>query len=156
MSAPFPNPYHHDHREAPLCSVDRGPLAGLRHRTVIDARSGSKALALWQEEHEAGFEVPLHRHDCEEIITVIEGGIEAHLVEEGADEGDGAWHAFPVGPGESFRIPARALHGFRVEGERPVRLLALFASAEPKIFKADGTESTPPWEGGASDHLEEG
>lgn len=142
--------YHYEHRRAPLCSLDEGALAGLRHRTVIDARSGSEALALWQEEHAAAFEVPLHRHDCEEILTVIEGEIEARLQEEG-----GVRHAFPVGPGESFRIPPWTLHGFRVTGDRPVLLLALFASADPKIFKADGTESTPPWEGGEPDHLED-
>ena len=135
---------HFDHSSSALCALDDGPLAGLRHRTVIDHRSGSEALALWQEEHEAGFHVPPHRHDCEEIIAVIEGEIEATLEQE----------VFPVGSGQSFLIAAGRLHGFRVVGGRPVRLLALFSSADPKIFKADGTESTPPWEGGPSDHLE--
>ena len=156
------SPYFYDHRRAPLCALDEGPLTGLRHRTVIDARTGSSALALWQEEHEAGFLVPLHLHDCEEIITVIEGEIEATLRESSASPPVSeepktvppADESFPVGPGQSFRIPPWTLHGFRVSGDRPVRLLALFAAADPKIFKADGTESTPPWEGGASDHLE--
>lgn len=133
-----------DHARAPLCRLDEGPLAGLRHRTVIDARSGAAALALWQEEHEPGFRVPLHSHDCEEIIAVIEGEIRAEVGES----------SFRVGANQSFLIPAGAPHGFRVTGERPVRLLALFSSARPKIFKADGSESTPPWEGGSSDHLE--
>ena len=136
--------YFFDHGRAPLCSLDEGPLAGLRHRTVIDGRSGSAELALWQEEHEPGFLVPLHSHDCEEIIAVTEGEIEAFI---------GEFH-LPVGAGQSFLIPAGEPHGFRVLGERAVRLLALFSSPRPRIFKADGTESTPPWEGGASDHLE--
>jgi len=135
--------YRFDHREVPLCVLDDGPLAGLRHRTVLDARTGTAALALWQEEHEAGFCVPLHLHDCEEIISVLDGEIEARI---GAE-------SFPVGPGQSFLIPAGTPHGFRVTGDRPVRLLALFASAEPKIFREDGTESTPPWEGGGPGHL---
>jgi quercetin dioxygenase-like cupin family protein len=136
--------YLFDHSQAPLCSLDEGPLAGLRHRTVIDGDTGAAALALWQEEHEPGFLVPLHSHDCEEIIAVTEGEIEAAIGEI----------SFPVAAHQSFLIPAGELHGFRVLGERPVRLLALFSSSRPKIFKADGTESTPPWEGGASDHLE--
>lgn len=134
----------YDHAQAPLCRLDHGPLTGLRHRTVIDHAGGAAALALWQEEHEAGFEVPLHRHDCEEIITVLEGRIEAGIGDE----------TFAVGPAQSLLIPAGELHGFRVAGDRPVRLLALFSSSDPKIFRADGTPSTPPWEGGASDHLE--
>jgi quercetin dioxygenase-like cupin family protein len=124
--------------------VDDGPLAGLRHRTVIDARTGAAGLALWQEEHGAGFHVPPHRHDCEEVIAVLAGGIEAEV----------AGQRFRVGPGESFLIPAGEAHGFRVVGEGPVRLLAIFGAPDPKIFRLDGTESPPPWEGGPSGHLE--
>jgi quercetin dioxygenase-like cupin family protein len=132
------------HHDAPLCALDDGPLRGLRHRTVIDGRTGSAALALWQEEHEAGFAVPLHSHDCEEIISVLAGRIQAQIGDE----------VFAVGAGESILIPAEILHGFRVEEGGPMRLLALFSASRPKIFRADGSESAPPWEGGASDHLE--
>jgi mannose-6-phosphate isomerase-like protein (cupin superfamily) len=123
--------------------VNDGPLAGLRHRTVIDATTGAGALALWEERHVGGFNVPDHLHDCEEIITVIEGEIEARL---GGDR-----HL--VRSGESVLIPAGTPHGFRVIGVRSVRLLALFASPRPAILRPDGTPSRPPWEGGASDHL---
>lgn len=136
----------YDHDRAPLCRLDDGPLRGLRHRTVIDRSGGAEALALWQEEHAAGFRVPPHLHDCEEIIAVLEGEIKATIENE----------TFRVGPGRSLLIPAGELHGFRVLGDRPVRLLALFSSSAPKIFRADGTPSTPPWEGGTSDHLERG
>jgi mannose-6-phosphate isomerase-like protein (cupin superfamily) len=133
------------HEEAPLTALDDGPLAGLRHRTVIDSRSGARGLALWQEEHLPGFKVPLHLHDCEEVITVIDGCILASV------EG----RSFPVGRGESFLIPAWVPHGFEVTGTQAVRLLAIFASSEPRIFRQDGTPSVPPWEGGASHHLED-
>ena len=142
--------YHYHHEAAPLCALDDGPLAGLRHRTVIDAATGAEALALWQEEHLPGFYVPPHRHDCEEIITVLDGAIEGEL------EVDGILERIPVAAGESFHIPAGWLHSFQVTSEVPVRLLALFASSRPQIFKADGTPSTPPWEGGGSDHLATG
>jgi len=129
---------------APLCALDAGALSGLRHRTVIDARTGAGALALWQEEHLPGFTVPGHRHDCEEIIAVLDGSIRAVLGSE----------IFEVAAGDSILIPALMLHGFSVSSPGPVRLLALFASAQPRIMRADGTESSPPWEGGASDHLD--
>ena len=138
------------HAAAPCCVLDHGALAGLRHRTVIDGEVGAAELALWQEEHAAGFHVPLHSHDCEEIITVLDGAIEGEL------EVDGILERIPVAAGESFHIPAGWLHGFQVTSEVPVRLLALFASSRPQIFKADGTPSTPPWEGGGSDHLATG
>jgi quercetin dioxygenase-like cupin family protein len=144
MATTRPPRLHYRHAEARLARLDDGPLAGLRHRTVIDGTTGARALALWQEEHLPGFEVPLHRHDCEEIIAVVEGEIEAAVGEE----------RFQVAAGESFLIPEWAPHGFRVAGCAPVRLLALFASASPGIFRLDGSRSAPPWEGGSSDHLD--
>ena len=134
----------HDHRQAPLSSLDEGPLAGLRHRTVIDLTSGAASLALWQEEHRPGFRVPLHLHDCEEIITVLRGRIEAEI----------GGRNFGVGPEQSILIPAWRPHGFRVEGEEPVLLLAIFSSSDPGIFRADGSPSIPPWRGGSSAQLE--
>jgi len=132
------------HDKAQLHALDEGPLAGLRHRTVIDHEGGSRMLALWQEEHDSGFQVPEHYHDCEEIITVLEGTIEATV----------AGSRKQVKPLQSILIPARLLHGFAVTTNGPVRLLGIFGSSAPKIFRADGTESQPPWCGGASDHLE--
>lgn len=136
--------YFFDHSEAALCTLDEGALSGLRHRTVIDHLGGAKSLALWQEEHEPGFVVPLHLHDCEEIISVIEGEIEASIGEK----------KIQVAAGQSILIPERAPHGFEVTGAAPFKMFAIFSSANPKIFRIDGAESTPPWLGGASDHLE--
>lgn len=132
-----------DHATADLTCLDDGPLRGLRHRTVLDHSAGAAALALWQEEHLPGFSVPLHLHDCEEIITVIGGEIEATVREKDCR----------LGVEQSILIPAWWPHGFRVIGSTPVKLLALFSSSAPGIFRLDGTRSTPPWEGGATDHL---
>lgn len=133
------------HRDAQLCSIDGGRLRGLRHRTVIDGRRGSSALALWHEEHLPGFLVPLHRHDCEEIITVVSGEIVAIV---------GGFHT-SVGPDESILIPAWELHGFEVVSRTPVKLVALFASPDPRVFREDGAEAPPPWEGGLEDQFAE-
>ena len=143
MSKEAPAQHFYAADQAMLYGLNEGPLAGLRHRTVIDASTGAAQLALWQEEHLPGFRVPLHRHDCEEIITIIEGGIEAEI--------DGK--VFAMKPGQSILIPAWAAHGFCVTSDYPVRLLAIFGNPDPKIFKLDGEQSFPPWEGGNSDHL---
>ena len=132
------------HADAPCCALDDGPLAGLRHRTVIDAERGAQELALWVEEHLPGFEVPLHVHDCEEIIAVVRGAIEVRVF---GDRSRLEAHA-------SVLIPRFAPHGFRVVSEEPVILHAFFSSANPGVFRLDGTRSSPPWEGGESDHLE--
>lgn len=140
MSGGPPSPVFFDHSEASLCVLEEGTLAGLRHRTVIDASTGAGSLALWQEEHLPGFCVPRHLHDCEEIITVLAGRIEAVVGEA----------CYDVGPGQSILIPAWSEHGFTVVSARPIKLLAIFGSASPRIFKCDGTPSLPPWAGGTT------
>ena len=134
----------YNHKEVFVHSLDQGPLAGLRHKTVIDYRTGAHSLALWQEEHLQGFEVPLHHHDCEEIITILSGSIEAVIETKG----------FELVKEQSILIPAWKNHGFKVIGDSSVKLLALFSNSNPKIFRADGTPSTPPWEGGSANHLD--
>ncbi|MCB2154087.1 cupin domain-containing protein [bacterium] len=136
--------HFYDHGRTPLCALDEGALAGLRHRTVIDGTTGAAQLALWQEEHKSGFDVPLHRHDCEEIITIVAGEILARI-------GDREW---AILAGQSILIPEWEPHGFRVTSATPVRLLAIFGNPKPGIFKLDGTPSSPPWEGGATNHLQ--
>ena len=134
----------YDHGDHPVFELEAGALKGLRHRTIIDRQTGASELALWQEEHLPDFCVPPHRHDCEEIITVLDGAIHASIGEE----------RYTVAAGQSILIPAWIDHGFTVCSNQPVRLLAIFSSGNPRIFKIDGSESIPPWEGGCSDHLE--
>ena len=134
----------YNHNKAIIHSIDEGPLSGLRHKTVIDYRTGAQSLALWQEQHLPGFKVPLHHHDCEEIITIVAGSIKTVIETE----------VFTLTKEQSILLPAWKNHGFKVTGESPVKLLAIFATSNPKIFRADGTPSTPPWEGGTSNHLD--
>lgn len=131
------------HKTANLCSLDSGALAGLRHRTVVDYRNGSSGITIWQEEHLADFETPLHRHDCDETITLIEGQILALSANQ----------IFEINPYETFYIPEWVAHGFKVISSEPVKLLAVFNSSNPGVFKMDGSKTSPPWEGGDSNHL---
>lgn len=136
---------YRDHQSVTPYLVDEGTLRGLRHRTVLDGRDEAQALTLWVEEHLSGFAVPLHRHDCEEIIVVAQGEIEITV-------GSGQKR---LSADHSALIPAWSLHGFRVVSENPVKLFCVFSSPDPGIFREDGTRSAPPWEGGESGHLDD-
>src|SRR5258706_3427718 len=58
---------------------------------------------------------PPHRHDFEEMFTILEGKIEVTF--RGAKS--------VVRAGETINIPANAPHAFHNRGERPARLLCL-------------------------------
>ena len=80
-----------------------------------------------------------HRHDFEEMFTVLEGEIEVTF--RGAKS--------IVRAGATVNIPANAPHSFRNVSEQPVRLLCMCSpSGQEEFFLALGvlvaTRTTPP------------
>ena len=72
---------------------------------------------------------PLHRHDFEEMFTILEGEIEVTF--RGAKS--------VVRAGETANIPANAPHQFRNASGRPARLLCLCSPAgQEEYFMAVG------------------
>jgi quercetin dioxygenase-like cupin family protein len=82
---------------------------------------------------------PPHRHDFEEMFTVLEGEVELtfrgqHLVAKA---------------GETVNVPANAPHSFRNASPQAVRLLCLCAPAGQEVFFAEvgqpvGSRTEPP------------
>jgi quercetin dioxygenase-like cupin family protein len=72
---------------------------------------------------------PPHRHDFEEMFTLLEGELE--FIFRGAKS--------PLRAGETVNIPANATHLFRNLSKRPARLLCLCSPAgQEEFFKAVG------------------
>jgi quercetin dioxygenase-like cupin family protein len=81
---------------------------------------------------------PPHRHDFEEMFSVLEGELEVTFRGETA----------MLRAGQTANIPANAPHQFRNVSDRPVRMLCLCAPAgQEKFFAAMGepvaTRTTP-------------
>ena len=82
---------------------------------------------------------PPHRHDFEEMFSVLEGEIEATF----------RGKKTIIRAGETINIPANAPHQFQNKSERPARLLCLCSPAgQEEFFKEVGvsvaTRTTPP------------
>jgi quercetin dioxygenase-like cupin family protein len=87
----------------------------------------------------AGGGPPPHRHDFEELFSVLEGEIEATFRGE----------KLRLGPGETINIPANAPHSFTNPGDEPARLLCMCTPAgQEQFFLEVGqlveTRTTPP------------
>jgi quercetin dioxygenase-like cupin family protein len=65
-----------------------------------------------------GMGAPLHRHNCEEQVTLLEG--------EGEVEVDGV--VTPLMRYDSTYIQANKIHAFRNTGDQPMRILWIYAS----------------------------
>ncbi len=111
-------------------------------RVVVDDASDGREPAdgaFLFESCAVGDRIPVHRHDVDEIVAVVEGAAEYRL---GADS-----HA--VGPGDVVFIPAGTAHGTVNTGDVPLRIHAVFPRVRVRIEMlernpAPGTEDAPP------------
>lgn len=103
-------------------------------RVHAQATLGTQRTTLWEQRIEPGGFIPIHYHDTEEVITVLEGAI---TLNDG--ESQRTLHA-PA----TLLIPANELHGIEVYGNAQVHLVAAFPTATPQIFDVDGNPRPLP------------
>ena len=104
-----------------------------------DANGRVGSLAIIREAIGAGDRIPLHTHDVDEAITILDGEAEARLGDERRI----------VGPGVTIFIPAGTPHGAANLGDTPVQIHAVFPATVIEIAMlernpAPGTEGDAP------------
>jgi len=111
-------------------------LPGLAHRTLAGPEHGLKDLELWSQAIDPHGATPPHRHDCEEVVVVVEG--EGMMAIGGGEERFRA--------GDTVIIPRNELHQIFNTGEAPLRLLAAFGMAPVRAVFPDGSPIELPWQ----------
>jgi len=92
----------------------------VRTYPLVSALTGSTQTLSGVTEIDPGAAVPLHFHNCEETVVVLEGQAQAEI----------AGVAHPVGPGETTWIPAGVHHRFRNPTGARVRIFWTYASLD--------------------------
>ena len=110
-------------------------------RLAVDpsAEDGDQGLAVLMERCAVGDRIPLHRHDVDEVVIVVDGGGEYTL------DGD-VQH---VESGDVIFIPAGTVHGTVNSRDTTLHLHAVFPSRRVRMEMiernpAPGTEGGPP------------
>ncbi len=111
-------------------------LPGLAHRTLAGAEHGLSQLAVWSQAIDPSGATPPHRHDCEEVVVVLDG--EGVLLIEGREERFRA--------GDTVIIPRDVPHQIIAGGDRPLRLVAALAMAPVEVKFPDGATIELPWQ----------
>ncbi len=108
-----------------------------------DGQPAAERLALIEQICEPGVGAPLHWHDFDEVLQIVEGIAEVWIGEERR----------VVGPGVSAFMPAGVRHGFRNVGQTRLRLRGAFAAHELVTHfvgheeQAVRADQPIPWEG---------
>lgn len=116
--------------------VEEHRLPGLSHRTVAGPRQGLGTLEVWVQTVAPGAATPVHRHDCEEAIVILEG---RGVLSLGGEEE-------PFGPGATLVIPRDAVHQVTCVGDTPLRLVAALGAAPVRVNTASNERIPLPWD----------
>jgi quercetin dioxygenase-like cupin family protein len=98
--------------------VERGN--GIRTTPLVTKEIGAKQITTGLTRFPAGTKVPLHSHNCDEQVTILEGEAEAEV--------DGQHHR--LRPFDTTLIPADKPHRFINAGTSRLTILWIYTSAE--------------------------
>jgi quercetin dioxygenase-like cupin family protein len=98
--------------------VDRGN--GIQTIPLVTKELGSKHLTTGITRFPVGAKVPLHSHNCEEQVTILEGEAEAEL--------DGQRHRLRAY--DTTLVPANQPHRFINVGTTPLAILWIYTAAD--------------------------
>ena len=98
--------------------VDRGN--GIRTTPLVTKELGSEHITTGITRFPAGAKVPMHSHNCDEQVTILEGEAEAEV--------DGERHRLHAY--DTTLIPANKPHRFVNVGATPLAILWIYTSSE--------------------------
>ena len=144
-TAPAPIPSDDPHRQLTVARADDPALphvamVGDTYTLVVSGRQTAGRYTMIDMHVPPGGGPAPHRHDFEEMFTVLEGEIEATFRGERTT----------VRTGETINIPSNAPHSFTNASEAPARLLCVCAPAGQEEFflevgvRVEGWTTTAP------------
>ena len=116
--------------------LNENMLPGLSHQTLAGPEHGLRGLAVWSQRIEPSAGTPPHRHDCEEVVVVLDG--EGTLILHGVES--------RFCSGDTIVLPPNEVHQVINTGDAPLRLLAAFNMSPVRVELPDGTPLDLPWQ----------
>jgi quercetin dioxygenase-like cupin family protein len=97
---------------------DRGN--GIQTTPLVTKEIGAKNMTTGLTRFPAGAKVPLHSHNCDEQVTILEGEAEAEI--------DGRRHS--LHPFDTTLVPANKPHRFVNAGKAPLLILWIYGTTD--------------------------
>ena len=109
------------HGQQPVWRTKR---SGLETRTIVSQDCGAGSVVVWEQRLLPGQRIPLHYHEFEETLTVLEGELLVSLA--------GVQYLAPAR--STIFVATGVAHSLQNEGTAPALLLAHFINDEPAII----------------------
>lgn len=109
--------------------VDRGN--GIRTTPLVTKELGAKHLTTGITRFPVGAKVPMHSHNCDEQVTILEGDAEAEI--------DGERHRLK--PYDTTLVPANQPHRFVNVGDPPLAIFWIYTASDVTRTFAESGET---------------
>ena len=116
--------------------IQQFTLPGLVHQTLASHNDGLKGTEVWMQTIEPGGETPIHYHDCEEVVVVMQGSGQLTIGEETTEFSSN--HTLIIAP--------EVVHQLINSGNEEILLLATFSSTPANVFTPEGEKLPLPWQ----------
>jgi len=98
-------PWRPNYRKWEITQPDDGTTSSSMSYSVIGVGAGA----------------PMHTHEADELIVVLEGTLEVRINDD----------VYTVGPNHTVVVPPNVPHGFTIVGESDARILGFFPIQDP-------------------------
>ena len=97
-------------------------------RVLAGSDTGAKQTTIWEQWIEPSGFIPMHYHDTEEVLVILDGSVVLELSDTKIE----------VTAPASILVGEKELHGLHPLAESRVHLLGIFPTSNPCIWDRDG------------------
>ena len=108
---------------------------GIVHQTIAGQQYGTKGVELWKQTVAPEARTPIHLHECEEVVVVLQGSgqiiMDGKITEFAADS--------------TLIIPPDTVHQIINTGNETMALIGCFNASPVNVYATDGEKIVLPW-----------
>jgi mannose-6-phosphate isomerase-like protein (cupin superfamily) len=108
---------------------------GIVHQTIASKALGARDIEIWRQSIAPQAETPVHLHDCEEVVVVLQGSGRVMM--------DGKNIDFTAN--STLLIPPDTLHQIINTGSEEMLVIGCFNASPVAAYGTDGEKIALPW-----------
>ena len=116
-------------------------LPGLVHKTLSNKHNRGQQFEVWKQTIKGESSTPVHKHDCEETIVILQGLGECWC--------DG--EKFEFSANQTLLFPPNSVHQIINTGKEDLEIIATLSMSPVIVETKDGSRIPLPWD---ADNLE--
>jgi mannose-6-phosphate isomerase-like protein (cupin superfamily) len=115
--------------------LEKFDFPGIVHQTIASQKLGAGSIELWKQTVEPNAGTPIHLHDCQEVVVILQGS--------GSVVMDGKKTDFAAN--STLIIPPNTVHQIFNTGSEEMLLIGCFNSSPVNVYSTDGEKIVLPW-----------